>query len=129
MGWRDTIWNPGMGGYFLGKYAALVAAQIQAQRHGSAVGAGSAADLAAERAHQADLFRHIVGNPFRPNPVAHSSSTIVQLADALYDGADSGFALHDALIEGGRPELADHFRQESWHPKGCWALDQILGKS
>jgi hypothetical protein len=25
-------------------------------------------------------------------------------------------------------ELAEHFRQEKWHPKGRFALDLILGK-
>jgi hypothetical protein len=24
--------------------------------------------------------------------------------------------------------LADHFRQETSHPKGCWVVDAILGK-
>jgi hypothetical protein len=37
-------------------------------------------------------------------------------------------ALHDALLEEGHAELADHFRQEAVHPKCCWALDLILGK-
>jgi hypothetical protein len=37
--------------------------------------------------------------------------------------------LHDALLEAGHPELAEHFQQEQWHPKGCFALDLILGKT
>jgi hypothetical protein len=40
---------------------------------------------------------------------------------------DCTFALHDALLEAGCGELADHFT-EPRHPKGCWALDVILGK-
>jgi len=36
--------------------------------------------------------------------------------------------LVDALEEAGHQELAQHFRKEEWHPKGCWAIDAILGK-
>jgi hypothetical protein len=79
---------------------------------------------------QMALLRHILGNPFRlysvsdPWPLA-----VVQLAKALYHGQDCGFALHDALLEAGHSKLAEHFRQEDRHPKGCWALDLFLGKS
>jgi len=59
---------------------------------------------------------------------ANWPSTVVQLADALSNGQDCGFALHDALLEAGYPELAQHFRNEIEHPKGCWALDLLLGK-
>lgn len=77
----------------------------------------------------AALLRHIVGNPFRPFPVSATwPSTVVQLADALYNGQDCGFALHDALLEAGHSRLAEHFREEQAHPKGCWAVDVILGK-
>jgi hypothetical protein len=77
----------------------------------------------------ATLLRHLLGNPFRPYPAPASwPSTVVQLAESLYTGQDCCFALHDALLEAGHAELAEHFRQEKWHPKGCWALDVILGK-
>jgi hypothetical protein len=76
------------------------------------------------------LLRHIFGNPFRSNPAPdYWPSSVLHLASALYDGQDCGFALHDALIETGHAELAEHFRQEQAHPKGCWPLDVILGKS
>src|SRR5262249_41649053 len=79
---------------------------------------------------QATLLRHIIGNPFRPYPVPDCwPSAVVQLAEAMYTGADCGFALHDALLEAGHAELAGHFRHEAEHPKGCWAVDLILGKS
>jgi hypothetical protein len=52
----------------------------------------------------------------------------VQLADSLYEGQDCAFALHDALLEAGHAELAEHFREEKAHPKGCWVVDMILGK-
>jgi hypothetical protein len=46
---------------------------------------------------------------------------------AVYDGEDLAFVLRDALEESGFEDLADHFC-EPGHPKGCWALDLILGK-
>jgi hypothetical protein len=52
----------------------------------------------------------------------------VQLAESLDNGQDCAFALHDALLEAGHAELAEHFKQETWHPKGCWCVDLILGK-
>jgi hypothetical protein len=45
-----------------------------------------------------------------------------------YNGADATFALHDALLEAGHPDLAEHFQAEQWHPKGCWVVDLLLGK-
>jgi hypothetical protein len=82
-----------------------------------------------EEANAAHLLRHIAGNPFRPYPApARLPSTAIQLAQTVYQCGNCTFPLHDALLEAGHPELADHFRQEVWHPKGCWALDLILGK-
>lgn len=78
---------------------------------------------------QANLLRHIIGNPFRPPPAPQFwPSIIVQLADALYSGQDCAFPLHDALEEAGQPELAAHFWGEKDHPIECWVLDLILGK-
>lgn len=75
------------------------------------------------------ILRDIVGNPFRPYPAPASWPTdVVHLADAMYAGQDCHhYALHDALLEAGHAEMAEHFR-EPGHPKGCWALDLILGK-
>jgi len=36
--------------------------------------------------------------------------------------------LHDALELCGEPELAEHFREDGWHPRGCWVIDAILEK-
>lgn len=79
--------------------------------------------------NQVPLLRHIFGNPFRPY-AAHDlwPANVIHLASALYNGEDCGFALHDALLESGYPELAQHFRDEEVHPKGCWVVDIILGK-
>jgi len=80
----------------------------------------------AERVAQADLLRHIIGNPFRPLLAPdHWPAAVRSLAEALYAGEDYGFALHDALLDAGHTELADHFRAPT-HPRGCWALDLIL---
>jgi hypothetical protein len=56
-------------------------------------------------------------------------STVVQLAESLCAGQDCAFALHDALLEAGHAELAEHSREEKSHPQGCWAVDLVLGKS
>jgi hypothetical protein len=74
-----------------------------------------------------DLLRHIAGNPFRSYRRVWPF-TVVQLAESLYDGQDFVFALHDALLEAGHTELAEHFREEKSHPKGCWVVDMILSK-
>jgi hypothetical protein len=84
---------------------------------------------ATERSEQSALLRHIIGNPFRPYPASDRWPTaVVQVAESLYTGTDCAFALHDALLEAGHAELAEHFVKEQWHPKGCWVVDLILGK-
>jgi hypothetical protein len=76
----------------------------------------------------AELLRHIIGNPFRLYSTPHSwPPTVVQLAQALYDGEDCRLPLSDALEEADHLELAEHFRGEEWHPKGCWVTDLVLG--
>ncbi len=97
----------------------------------TAVGASKIAAWAAaknsERSHQTALLREIVGNPFRPMPAEPWSPEVVRLAEALYAGEGDHFALCDALADSGHAELAEHFGTPG-HPKGCWALDHILGK-
>lgn len=72
----------------------------------------------------------------------HKTFDVISSAQALYNGEDCAFAVHDALAQAGAiPELIHHFRwcankccdgkksvAHNWHPKGCWALDKILGK-
>jgi hypothetical protein len=78
---------------------------------------------------EAPILRHIIGNPFKsyPTPAAWPSA-VVELAQALYDGAGDRLVLADALEEAGHGELAAHFRSEEAHPKGCFAMDLVLGK-
>jgi hypothetical protein len=74
------------------------------------------------------LVRHLFGTPFHSYPaLAAWPSPVVKLAEAMYAGEDCSFALHDALLEAGHPDLAEHFKEKE-HPKGCWVLDLILGK-
>jgi hypothetical protein len=75
---------------------------------------------------QADLFRHIFGPPL--SVPSSLPSAVCELAESVYRGENASFVLHDALLEAGHADLAAHFR-EPYHPKGCWALDLILGKA
>jgi hypothetical protein len=87
---------------------------------------GAEGELA--RARQATLFRHIIGNPFKSYPSPSSwPAPVINLAEAMYVGEHCSFALHDALLEAGHAELAEHFKEKD-HPKGCWVVDLILGK-
>lgn len=71
------------------------------------------------------LFREIFGSPHsRRNEGKVWNATVAQLAEALYRGEDCAFALHDALLEDGATELAEHFTARA-HPKGCWAVDAL----
>jgi hypothetical protein len=91
--------------------------------------AATAEALAEERAWQADLLRELAGNPFRPVAAPEDLPAAVRpLAEAVYAGEDCAFALHDALEETGHAELAEHFLSAD-HPRGCWALDALLGRS
>jgi hypothetical protein len=93
-------------------------------------------DWKTERRHQADLVRCVFGNPFRPlaPAVQHwNNNTAVKLARATYEG--SRFAdmpiVADALEVAGctTAEILDHCRKPGVHVRGCWVLDQLLGKA
>jgi hypothetical protein len=74
------------------------------------------------------LLRHIIGNPFRPHPpLSHVPMTIRELAEAVYQQEQSAIGpLHDALLDAGLIDLADHFKDAAgWHPKGCWVVDLV----
>lgn len=95
----------------------------------TALPSAAKAAKAVECVAQADLLRHIFGNPFRPLSFpAALPPAIIGLAEAVYRGDNVAFALSDALCERGFQEFAEHFR-EPVHPKGCAWLDAILGRS
>lgn len=89
-------------------------------------------ETAWKRPVEVDFKRYDVpfdqGKEARPAPSTWPS-TVVQLADALSNGQDCGFALHDALLDTGYSQLAQHFQADKKHPKGCWALGLLLGMS
>lgn len=121
---------PGTVGAWAARYLALAAAESWSAGDPSLAAApqASAAGIAEEQA-QCDLVRHIFGNPFRPYLAPASwPSTVVQLATSLNEGQDCRCALHNALLEAGHPQLAEHFHKEKWHPRGCWAHDLLRGK-
>lgn len=86
-----------------------------------------AAAFQARRQRQADMLREIVGDPFTSPPADDWPLTVCQLAETMHAGEDCAFALHDALLDMGRSDLAEHFQPGSEHPLGCWAVDLIRG--
>lgn len=121
-------------GWLLGSWesAAIRASSSAARRACQAAEAAVACVLSPPRLPADPLYvpllREIVGNPFR-TPALPSSwpAEIVTLAQALYDGQDRRLILQTALRDSGQAELAEHF-QSPRHPKGCWAVDLILGR-
>lgn len=122
---------PGAAAAWQATWKALPAAVRTASRAAARQAARVTADrgaFAAARRQQADLLREIVGNPFRTFAVPLQwPPTVLELAQSLYAGGHCAFALHDALLETGHTEFAEHFVGQE-HPKGCWVLDLLLGK-
>ncbi|HYV36963.1 MAG TPA: SMI1/KNR4 family protein [Gemmataceae bacterium] len=84
--------------------------------------------LQVETEAHCDLIRHIFGNPFvTPVRPAIRQIQVLQHAKRVYEGNGSTLELQKALRDAGQPILAYHFVRPD-HPKGCWALDLILGK-
>jgi hypothetical protein len=84
------------------------------------------------------LLRDVVGNPFRPAPVADprwlawNDGTVAKLAAAIYEErrwADLPI-LADALEDAGCSNAAvlAHCRGPGEHVRGCWVVDLLLGK-
>ena len=93
-----------------------------------AVAAGDPELLAIERQEQACLLRDIIPNPFAAaQPRPEFPADVAAIARTMYAGIDRRAALGQALMQMGRGDLAKHF-QSPLHPRGCWALDLILGK-
>jgi hypothetical protein len=79
-------------------------------------------------AEQAAICREVIGNPFHPIQLSlEPSSALLQIGQAVYSGSTSAMSLYTALAADGMHQLAEHFRVGT-HPKGCWALDMLLGK-
>jgi hypothetical protein len=82
-----------------------------------------------ERKEQPVLLREIFGNPFRPVLApATWPPAVTELAKQLYAGESCEAPLRQALQQAGHTELGDHFCRPN-HPKGCWAVDLLLGKT
>jgi hypothetical protein len=87
---------------------------------------------------QADLLRHLVGNPFRtvvidPDWRRWNGGAIVNLAATIYEARlrREMLLLADALEDAGcsDPEILDHCRAGGSHPRGCWLLDLLLDRN
>ena len=91
-------------------------------------------DLAVSHLQYPILLRDIVGNPFRPVSFAPAwrTSTAVALAKQMYESRDFGAMpiLADALQDAGcdNADILDHCRGPGPHVRGCWVVDQMLGK-
>jgi hypothetical protein len=89
----------------------------------------------AERHFQADLVRDLFGNPFQPVSMSRSwlTARVVGLAREIYVQRSFGrlAELAGALEEAGctHAGLLSHCRSTGGeHVRGCWAVDQVLGK-
>jgi hypothetical protein len=96
----------------------------------------------AERASLASILRCVAGPlPFGPVKLGPTSltTTVTSLAQAIYDDRQlpSGLfdnvrlsVLADALEEAGcdNADILDHCRHPGEHVRGCWVIDQILGR-
>jgi hypothetical protein len=97
--------------------------------------AEAAAQRAVHAAADADLFREIFGNPFRPLQVDPSwlrwnQGSLLTISRAIY--AERRFQdlpiLGDALSDAGcqEEEVLAHCRARHGHFRGCWVVDDIL---
>ncbi|HYT88703.1 MAG TPA: hypothetical protein VEL76_08345 [Gemmataceae bacterium] len=122
-------------------YAAAFASFAVAWGAQVAAGANAYPDLQdafkrPEQEQQARLLCEVVGNPFRPPlaiPPSWRAAGMVALATSIY--AEARFedlpVLADALEEAGCTDanLLGHLRGSGPHARGCWAVDQLLGKA
>lgn len=82
----------------------------------------------------ASLLREIFGNPFRCVAVdpAWRTSTVICLAETIYDECRFTAVpiLADALEDAGctNQDILEHCRSGAGHVRGCWVVDQVLGK-
>jgi hypothetical protein len=99
-----------------------------------AAGGDSAEAALIERIGQAQLFRDIFGNPFRPATFSPEwrTDTVLALARQMYEARDFGAMpiLADALQDAGcdNVDILAHCRGSGPHVRGCWIVDLVLGK-
>ncbi len=92
------------------------------------------ADWNHESRRQANLLRHIVGNPFLPLHDRNRwlTSNVIGLAQAIYceQAYDRFPILADALLDAGcdDADILNHCHSEDPHVRGCWVVDLLLGK-
>ncbi len=92
------------------------------------------ASPAQEEAAQCDLWRDVVGNPFRPITVRPNWVTqdVVSFASKIYQerAASRMVELANLLQEAGcdSDEVLSHCRGVGPHVRGCWVIDMLLGK-
>jgi hypothetical protein len=96
---------------------------------------------------QAFLLRDITGDPFRTVKISRAwlnwrNGSVVNLAQAIYDQCPIGLVAEDGSAIECFSELADtlemagcsskavlaHCRGQGNHVRGCWVMDQLLGK-
>ncbi|QJW96426.1 hypothetical protein FTUN_3983 [Frigoriglobus tundricola] len=101
----------------------------------TAIQAGDAVEAQEdERRAQAELVRDIFGNPFRPVIFLPlwPTDTVVSLAKQMYDSREFSALpiLADALQDAGcdSDDVLTHCRAPGTHVRGCWVVDQVLGK-
>lgn len=77
----------------------------------------------------ADILRHIVGNPYAALPTIKPSTTLNNLAQAVYDGdQEARLPLSDALEESGYLDLAAHMREkEPCQACNGWGKERVPG--
>jgi hypothetical protein len=99
-------------------------------------------ELHAESLFQSDLFRDILGNPFRPVAIdlVWLTPTVVALAQGAYDerslpcgtlDPNRLAVLADALedVGCGDADILGHLRGPGLHVRGCWVVDALTGRS
>jgi len=89
----------------------------------------------AEEKEQVELFRHIIGNPFRPVAVDPgwldaNGGVVRNIVQGIHNEQRYGDLpfLGDALEDAGctNTDLLDHCRGPGPHFRGCWAVDLLL---
>ena len=114
-------------------YAAATDPAIAA-RNAALSAQDGAADPQTERLAQAEVFRDIFGNPFRPAVIdPWRTPEAVGLARVMYEQGDFTRMpeLADALQQSGCTDgqVLGHCRDGHEHHRGCWVVDLVLGKT